>query len=326
MTAGRAAGPGVGPRLGLGLGYGVAAGAFWALGFLAPALAGDFTPLQISIGRYLAYGAFSLIALAPRWPMLRATIGRRDVRALFMLGLLGNILYYVLLSYAVRLGGIAATSLIIGLLPAVLTLIGSRDDGAVPLWRLAPSLLFSLAAIVCIGWGAIGTAAPAARGAPLLGWLCAVGAMLSWAAFAVINQRWLARLHHVSAQEWNLLTGGATGILAVLVAGPAFLLGAPGTAGGRDWARFVAVVAGTGFLVSIVGNVFWNRMSRLLPLTLAGQMILFETLFALLYGFLWERRLPGTIEIAAILLVCASVLSGMAVHRPVAVTPAPEPS
>ncbi|MBB2203871.1 DMT family transporter [Gluconacetobacter takamatsuzukensis] len=310
----------------MGLGYGVAAGAFWALGFLAPALAADFTPLQVSIGRYLAYGAFSVLALAPRWPAVRATIGGREIRALFALGLLGNILYYALLSYAVRLGGIAATSLIIGLLPAVLTVIGSRDDGAVSLRRLAPSLLFSLAAIGCIAWGALGAPGPAPRGAPVQGWLCAVGAMLSWAAYAVGNQRWLARLHHVSAQDWNLLTGSATGILAVLVAGPAFLLGAPGAAGGWDWARFAAVAAGTGFLVSIVGNVFWNRMSRLLPLTLAGQMILFETLFALLYGFLWEQRLPTGIEIAAMLLVCAGVLSGMAVHRPSPGMPAPEPS
>ncbi|GAA4500796.1 EamA family transporter [Gluconacetobacter tumulicola] len=311
--------------LGAGLGYGVAAGAFWGLAFLAPALAGDFTPVQISIGRYLAYGAFSLLALAPRWPTVRAMVGAREIRALFVLGLLGNILYYVLLSYAVRLGGIAATSLIIGLLPAVLTLIGSRDDGAVSLGRLAPSLLFSLAAIGCIGWGTIGMAGPA-PGASLLGWLCALGAMLSWAAYAVSNQRWLARLGHISAQDWNLLTGAATFILAVLAAGPAFLFGVPGTPGGWDWTRFVAVAAGSGLLVSIVGNAFWNRMSRLLPLTLAGQMILFETLFALLYGFLWDQRLPTAIEIAAMLLVCASVLSGMAVHRPSAGMPVPEPS
>jgi drug/metabolite transporter (DMT)-like permease len=59
----------------------------------------------------------------------------------------------------------------------------------------------------------------------------------------------------------------------------------------------------------------WNRMSRLLPLTMVGQMILFETLFALLYGFLWERRLPTVLELAAFLLVVASVLSCLAAHR-----------
>ncbi|BBF80746.1 hypothetical protein [Asticcacaulis excentricus] len=47
-----------------------------------------------------------------------------------------------------------------------------------------------------------------------------------------------------------------------------------------------------------------------------GQMILFETLFALLYGFLWEGRWPHLTEIIAIALLCASVLTCAAAHRP----------
>lgn len=69
-------------------------------------------------------------------------------------------------------------------------------------------------------------------------------------------------------------------------------------------------------LSSIIGNGLWNRMSRLLPLTMVGQMILFETLFALLYGFLWDWRTPSGLEGAAILFVLASVLTCLAAHRP----------
>ena len=79
---------------------------------------------------------------------------------------------------------------------------------------------------------------------------------------------------------------------------------------------------GVAILASILGNALWNRMSRLLPLTLVGQMILFETLFALLYGFMWERRLPTMLEVAAFALVVASVLSCIAAHRRVAPPPA----
>ncbi|MGG2477747.1 EamA/RhaT family transporter, partial [Rhizobium sp. BR5] len=70
-----------------------------------------------------------------------------------------------------------------------------------------------------------------------------------------------------------------------------------------------------GFTASILGNAFWNRMSRLLPLTMVGQMILFETLFALLYGFLWEGRGPILIEIVAISSVVLSVVLCMRAHR-----------
>ena len=38
-------------------------------------------------------------------------------------------------------------------------------------------------------------------------------------------------------------------------------------------------------------------------------------LFGLLYGFLWERRLPTTLESVAIVLVVASVLACVTAHR-----------
>ena len=81
------------------------------------------------------------------------------------------------------------------------------------------------------------------------------------------------------------------------------------------WTRFAAVSAGVAIFASIIGNALWNRASRLLPMTLVGQMIVFETLFALAYGFLWERRAPTALEGAAIALMVASVLSCVSAHR-----------
>ncbi|HEV2541936.1 MAG TPA: hypothetical protein VGU70_04125 [Methylobacterium sp.] len=79
--------------------------------------------------------------------------------------------------------------------------------------------------------------------------------------------------------------------------------------------QFAGVSIGVAVLASIAGNALWNRRSRLLPLTLVGQMILFETLFALLYGFAWEQRLPQPLEVAAFGLVTLSVLTCIAAHR-----------
>ena len=83
-----------------------------------------------------------------------------------------------------------------------------------------------------------------------------------------------------------------------------------------------AVSAGVAVFASIVGNALWNRMSRLLPLTLAGQMITFETLFALLYAFAWEHRGPSALEALAFVLVVASVVTCLAAHRKPAAQPA----
>lgn len=305
-----------------GLGAGVLAGAMWGLVFLMPALARGFGPAQLTAGRYLAYGAIAAVLVAPAWRRLAPMLGRGEWRALLWLGFTGNILYYLCLAGAVQLGGVAMASLVVGLLPVTITVAGSRDTGAAPLRRLWPSLLLGLGGIVCIGWPALGDLRAGALSDALLGSLCALGALGSWTVYAVQNSRWLARLHGVSAHEWSLLTGVATGALALLVALPAFVL-APASHALPDWLWFVLAVSTLALLCSVAGNALWNRASRLLPLTLVGQLVLFETLFALLYGFLWERRWPAAHELAAMLLLGGGLMASALAHRTPARVAAP---
>lgn len=286
------------------------AGAMWGLVFLAPELARGFTPLQLSAGRYLAYGAVAAVLIAPSWRRLAATLSWTEWRALAELSFWGNILYFVLLAQAVQSGGIAMTSLIVGLLPVTMAVVGARERGAVPFRRLVPSLLLSLAGLVCIAWQSLAAAGMGSAG----GILCAVGALMSWTVYAVQNSRWLARLDHVSSHEWSLLTGLVTGAEALLLAAPAFFFTSSSHASG-EWYWFIAVVTAVAMCASILGNAFWNRASRLLPMTMTGQMILFETLFALLYAFIRETRLPTLMETAAMVLLTAGVLSCTAAHR-----------
>lgn len=299
----------------VGVGFGAAAGAVWGLVFLAPELAGDFGPLYLAAGRYLAYGLIAAALLVPRWPMLVRHLGRTEWIALAWLSLLGNTLYYILLSSAVQMAGIAVTSLIIGFIPVVVTIVGSRDASAPSLARLAPSLLLGIGAIGCIGWQTLASSHAQAGIMPLIGLLCAVGALASWATFAIINSRWLVRLEHVSAHDWSLLLGIVTGLQAVVLV-PLALLLEPAAHDAAAWYRFLAVSGAVALFASVVGNALWNTMSRLLPLTMVGQMILFETAFALLYAFLWEARLPTVPEMLAIACMGASVVSCLTAHGP----------
>lgn len=304
------------PQHALGIACGAGAGALWGLVFLAPALVKDFHPLLLSVGRYLCYGFVAALLLVPRWRTLAAHLSRAHWLSLIWLALAGNIVYYVLLSSAVQIGGIAMTSLVIGFLPVAVTIIGSRDSGAVPFRALVPSLVLSAAGAVCIGWEALGASSSAqAPGSRWIGLGCAVGALVSWTAFAVGNARSLKRLRGVSGHDWNLLTGIVTGAQSLVLLPFALLLA--GTHHTLDqWARFAWISLGLALIASIAGNALWNRMSRLLPLTLVGQMILFETLFALVYGLAWERRLPTLFEALALVFVVLSVWACLAAHRP----------
>jgi hypothetical protein len=61
-------------------------------------------------------------------------------------------------------------------------------------------------------------------------------------------------------------------------------VGAPG----RDWLLFWFYNGMLALGASVIGNHLWNIASRRLPVTLTGQLILFETVFALLYGFVYR--------------------------------------
>jgi len=302
----------------VGTACGVGAGAMWGLVFLAPKTAPDASPMLMSAGRYLAYGLIAALLLAPRWTRVTALLDAKAWRALAWLSLAGNIVYYLFLVVSVHFAGVAASALIVGMVPVVVAVWGLRDPDAPPLRKVGPPILLAALAVALIGWESLSREAGARdAGSVLIGLGCGLAALLCWSAYAVGNSRWMGRLPQVSAHDWSLLTGVVTGGFALLLAVPA-LLGA-GEATGEQWARLAAVSVGVAVLASIVGNAFWNQASRLLPLSMLGQMIVFETLFAFLYGYLWEGRGPTVIEVVAMAMMVVSVVWCLRAHRPSAV-------
>ena len=297
----------------LGMGAGLAAGALWGLVFIAPKLMGDFAPPQIAATRYLIYGLIALPLLIPGWRDLNAKLSRRDWVALAWLGLSGNIVYYICLAVAVQFAGPAPASLIVGMLPVVITLVGVRDAGAVPLKPLLPSLFLAVIGVALISFQSVALA-PGGWQRQALGLLAACGALACWAIYAVFNTRAIARLPSVSSQDWSLLLGLVTAIECVALALPAFLLW-PFAHEPDAWLRFLGVSTGIAILASVIGNGLWNSASRRLPLTMTGQLVVFETLFALVYSFAFEHRWPTRIELAAIGALLAGVWWCAALHR-----------
>src|SRR5690349_214952 len=163
-----------GLRLLTGVLCGVLAGAMWGMVFIVPELLPAFSPVELAVGRYTAYGAISLGLMAPKLASLLRRLAPRDYLALVRQALSGNLVYYMLLALGVKLAGVAPTSLIIGLIPVAVTLLGRRDRGAVPLARLALPLLIVAVAIACINVDAFRHAQASDAGASsvLLGVAC----------------------------------------------------------------------------------------------------------------------------------------------------------
>jgi len=298
-----------------GVASGCAAGAMWGLVFLAPKIAPEASPMMLTAGRYLAYGLIAALLIAPRWRRVTAALDWKAWRALAWLSLAGNIIYFVFLVVSVHFAGVGASALIVGMVPVVVALWGMKDKDAPPLSRVAPPIAVAALAVGLIGWESVSQGGGVGHdGAQILmGLGCALAALLSWSAFAVGNSRWMGRLPDVSPHDWSLLTGVVTGGFALLLAVPAVLT--MGVWSSEAWVRLIGVSLAVAVFASIIGNAFWNQASRLLPLTMLGQMIVSETVFAFLYGFVWEQRGPTVIEIVAMSLMVVSVVWCVRAHR-----------
>jgi drug/metabolite transporter (DMT)-like permease len=214
--------------------------------------------------------------------------------------------------------------MIIGTLPVVIAIVYNlrradptrRRDGRLPWRRLAPSLLLIVAGIALVHHEelALWRAAPAMdEGDYVLGALLAVGAVVCWTWYPIRNADWLRAHPDRSPRVWATAQGVAT--LPLALAGLLVLLAWDGATGGLrfDWplgptpGEFVALMLAIGLLASWVGTLCWNEASQRLPTTLAGQLIVFETLAALGYAYLLRGQAPGAASAAGIGLLVAGV-------------------
>ena len=292
---------------------GVGAGAFWGTTFIAPLIAPGFSSIDLTVGRYLACGLLSVVLLL--WAALRGDTQRPTLAqagAALWLSLLGYTGYYLLLVLAIQAAGAALPVLIIGTIPLWIMLLGKPVGLR---WRsLAPGLLLTVAGMVLMMQVTAHGQDDGVATDLWLGIFYAVLAMLSWTAFGLLNARWLARHPEVNSTLWANWLGVAAGAGALViwaVAGTDLntLIARPG------FGTFVLVCAVTGIGAAWVASVLWNMASRRLSASLAGQLIVSETVFGLVYSFAWDGAWPAALQWTACVLFVLGILASIKAHR-----------
>lgn len=303
-----------------GVACALGAGLAWGLVFIVPLMLGDYPPALLSAGRYLAFGLVAL-PLAWRDASRLQRLDRADWAKAFELALIGNLLYYGLLASAIQLADAPLPTMLIGTLPIVIAVCANLGSPLIAWRRLLPPL-----AVIALGIFLVNQQEIARMDASrslrdyALGGVLAVGAVACWAWYPLRNAAWLKARPQLASATWATAQGLATLPLAAALL-LAVLFIEPGE---RDFSwplgpqpfRFIGLMLLLGLLASWLGTLLWNRASQLLPTALSGQLIVFETLAALSYAFLWRAEIPAQATLLGVALLIAGVVLGVRACRP----------
>ncbi|WP_425709962.1 DMT family transporter [Georgenia sp. Z1491] len=285
--------------------------ALWGLAFVAPELvATDGT--ELALGRYLVFGLSSVLVLAARGFVAVRDLRARDWRRIILLGLLGNSLFYSLISAGIVSAGSVPVALVFAVLPLMMAAVGNVRR-PVFRWRsvLGPFLLVAAGLAVNAATALAGDLAVLGP-RPVLGLVLAVLALLSWLVYGIWNSEYLHDRPLTSSVSWASLTGLGTLItLPAILAVDVLVRGGIDLPAAGDLPALVAWSIVLGIGASWVATWLWARASMSLGASVLGLLIVTEAVFAVLYSCLVDRRLPSPVESLTAALTIGGVAWGL---------------
>jgi drug/metabolite transporter (DMT)-like permease len=298
-----------------GIAFALGACFIWGLIFVVPEFMTGFSSIEVALGRYLFYGIVSsIIFFRLKWQGRCCYPQTIWIKALYF-SLASTFVYYTFLVLALRYSSPAICALILGISPITIAFYGNWQKKETSFRSLIiPSLL------ILIGLVIINIPHLEASASPLcymLGLLFSILALSTWSWYVVANARFLKDHPHVRSSDWSTLIGVAA-LFWVMVFAIILTLFFENQLHMEKYLifndelkRFLIGSAILGILCSWVGAFLWNKASLYLPVSLAGQLTVFETIFGVIFVFILTQSLPSMLETAGILILLAAIAYGI---------------
>lgn len=285
----------------------------WGLIFIIPQFMNNFSAIEIVVGRYFFYGAISLLLLLKA--RLRGFFSYPLsvwIKALFLSFLSA---YYLWVVLAIRYTSPEICALILGTSPITIAFYGNWKEKEGNFTKLIlPSILILIGLVMVNAPHIILTNSFSEY---TLGLICSLISLISWSAYVVLNSRYLKNNPAINSNDWATILGVATLLWTIVccLVGSLFMWNELDLqkffVWNQDILKFYIGCAILGLLCSWVGAALWNKASVCLPVSLAGQLMIFETIFGVLFVYILKQEIPSPLEAGGILLLLGSVAYGI---------------
>jgi drug/metabolite transporter (DMT)-like permease len=299
------------PPLVKGIICALAACLVWGLIFVIPYYIHGFDSFETALGRHFVYGSLSLILLLGFNSHKLREYSRALWGRAFLFALVANIVYYSCVVCGVRYSSPSITALILGVSPVVIAFYGNWQERQCHTGKLVLPAFCLLIGLAMVNW-------PVFQEQQfnydyLVGIAMSCIATVAWCWFVVANALFLKKNPEIAPAEWSTLVGTAT-LFWVLALG----IGYEAWHGAEYWQRLItpsaelaSLVMGClilGIVCSWFGASLWNTASANLPIALAGQLTIFETVFGVLLDYGLQQKLPPTIELSGMVLMVGAIM------------------
>lgn len=227
------------------------------------------------------------------------------------LGGAGYVGYFISAAFAVQLAGAAIPPVIIGTMPVFLAILANVRDRSVSWMALALPLALIAGGVGIVNVATVRAADAADAASIMLGVLASLAALAIWIAYGLANAAVMRSADAPDGLQWTGLQGIGAAIGSLLLL-PLASFDLAEAAYASETTRFIVWAVVMGLAGSWFATWCWVVASRRLPLALAAQLIVAETVFGLAYGFLFEGRLPSPAEAIGATMQIAGVFFGIA--------------
>ena len=297
----------------LGIGSGLLACALWGVTYMLPVLLPGYSPAQAGLARCVILGGAAALMLAVFYRRRLRGLTPSDWLCAGKLAVIGMLINFIAMLYCSAWAGVSISGLTTGAIPVCVAIIANERDRkrGKPFLRLRrlvlPLLLISAGFILC-NFSEFGNI----DASETFKFFCGVALGLShtalWTWYPIVNAEWLQDHPATDASTWATMQCALllpAGIVTYLAYWHFLLPGVPIL--GDEPRYFVLVLLANGLACGWGATALWNFMSQRVPTSLSGQLMVFETVFAVLFIHVFEQRWPSPDLLAGVAVLIFGV-------------------